>query len=717
MENELIIDQPAEKLPFDIKTILIGLWRRKFLLVGICVASIPLGILGGLQFGNRVYEAETVLLYKPEADLTDPNSQSPSLLTQMNMVKIQTNLEEARRRLQLPVTLQSLGAASGVRVQRDTDLMIIRSSWATPREAANLANTLREVFLETQSSLRKEQVARQIVDLSDRLRQVELVLTEADAALQQFTTENQVVDLDKEAQWYLDQLTELELLYEQAQIEKRSTELKIANLDRIVNDLQAKAAAESSAQGESLGDANIRLGRLRTAIHDDRELRSNKAQLEQKQAKFIQAQELYEQGLISDLEFRDAMASLESQKALTQDTDQIREWREEIDRLDKAVIPTKDSTPSGRLMQEMQLKSFNIQLDGVAVQEKAQQLEQALGKVRVKLDALPALQRRFVELRREVMARESEKEELEQLIAKAKRAHDSDKSDYLLVSEAAIPTVPVESSRRILALAIAAFGSCAGFGLVLSLELVDTRIKSPSELQLKLNVPVIGNLPEANPLNTLILEEDGSEDIESFRIMGRAIRNSVPEKGARILFVGAHDNVGVSSLIANLATNFARQEERVIAIDAQLRGSSVGPGLTELLLGKEKPDQGLGDCLSDPNCSLKKEAVHSTPYEGLTCLPRTDRATSPDKLASSRMASLLDSTSNNYDLVLIDSAPALQYVDAQSLAQWSDAIVFVVKAGTSRVPELRKVVDRLNTTGTPVIGAIMSDVDPVFLSS
>ena len=229
------------KLPFDPRTLLLGLWRRRHIPVALFLISCVVGVILSFTMGKKYYEVETVMLYKPQDETMED---SKSLFTQVNMVKILSNLQETRRRLGLSVHPNVIGASTDIFVQKNTKLMIFRTKWETAQMATDIANTLRDVFLNTQSEMKRKEAGAKITDYENRLEIVTRELHLADSALQEFNRVNEVIDLDKESQWYLEELTSIEMLYMQAVGDQRTLELQITQYEQILEELRNKPAGE-----------------------------------------------------------------------------------------------------------------------------------------------------------------------------------------------------------------------------------------------------------------------------------------------------------------------------------------------------------------------------------------------------------------------------------------------------------------------------------------
>ena len=81
------------------------------------------------------------------------------------------------------------------------------------------------------------------------------------------------------------------------------------------------------------------------------------------------------------------------------------------------------------------------------------------------------------------------------------------------------------------------------------------------------------------------------------------------------------------------------------------------------------------------------------------------------------MKEMLEDISSRYSLVLIDTPPVLSYVDAQTLAQWADGAIFVVKSRECRVASLSRAVERLEGAGVRVLGGVLNCVDQLYVKN
>jgi Mrp family chromosome partitioning ATPase/uncharacterized protein involved in exopolysaccharide biosynthesis len=711
-------ESPSPGLPVEPVTLLIGLVRRWKILAFAMVVSLVLGVVVAYTFGKQTYEAETIALYKLAERKDEGAGRTPPVSSQVWLVKIPSNLRTVSDTLQLEIDPKDLDKVFDVRVEKRTSLVFIKAQWDSAKMAANLANTLREAFFANQMDLIKADAGKEVKDLEIRLRKANQEYKEADEKLQHFVTENKIVDLNKEVQWNLDQMTALSLSLSNSKNEQDTLEIQKESLQERLETLKAKLAEEKSVttQGKSLADLNIRIERLRRRIHDDKEARKNRVELEKDEQGFLRAQELFDKGLISKQDFEKAKAEYEAQQVKTIDTDQIVEWKRQLKVLEGEVIPQKDSfkSPTQEMYQSLQLKVLDMDLQQVSLKKKITYLNAQISQIKDKLEVLTALQRQYSSLTRELGARESRKMEIEQLLDKAHKDYDAPDPGFVTVSEARPPSQSIKSNRKIIFVAVVFLGTAVGFCVMLTLELLDTTIKSGAELQNKFGTPVIGLIPNIKPPQDLLPDGTGFALIELFRIIAHGVRREVPKQGARILITSTQRGEGRTLVAANLAACLGRQDERVLVMDAQIRPMESQTDLRYMIVEDDRPLRGLGEWLSF-EVNEVEDIVWPTVLPGVECIPRIGASVTSDLLGSMRMKELLDDLTERFSLVLIDGPPVETYVDAELVAQLCDAVIFVVRSRACVSSPLKRSVERIRATQTPLPGFILNDVDRLYL--
>lgn len=285
------------------------------------------------------------------------------------------------------------------------------------------------------------------------------------------------------------------------------------------------------------------------------------------------------------------------------------------------------------------------------------------------------------------------------------------------MTTADIPTLP--SRPRVMLSTVSGFG----IGLLLSILIVgvivavsDT-VETVEQIEEALSLPVLAAVPvyKLDPAETatgtfplVTLSAPRSAAAEAYRILRTSV-NLMPVSGdGRVIgFTSCGPGEGKSSTALNLAVVFAQQGKRVVLIDADLRKPTVGQRVR-----LSQPDApGLSRFLSDPalqpeQCIQPIEAV-----SGLNVMPVQEIPPFPSELlARGRLEELVAWTRQHYDVVLIDTPPALLVTDALIVAQSLDIILLVARVGVAQRRALRRLREELRKFSDKQIAVVVNAV-------
>ncbi|MBX7187495.1 MAG: hypothetical protein K1Y01_20290 [Vicinamibacteria bacterium] len=534
-----------------------------------------IGLLVALSVGERKFVSETVLMFRPAA--AGPDDPGASVETILNLVKVPANLEQVREKLNESTPIPALASSYEVAALKNTDLVAIRATGDTAKQAADRANALREAFLLNQAKLAAEKGERQSGVVARQLEEVKAALSLADQKRIEIGIQTGIVDLEKQTGTYLQQQASMEIFYGQALADRTAVDEQNQTLEKTAAELQKKIDKEQKMAGaqEDLTSLNIRSGRLRSSIEEDRKDRAAKAELAQKEAEFKRASDLFEQGLLSKSLLDKARAEYEAQKARATDTDQIQQWKAELARLDSGVIPTKptDSASTG-ILREVMSKRLNLGLEKTAVEERVKALDASRAQIKARVEGLPELKRQLANVEREVESLEQRRRTLEDLLAKARAAGGATSADFTLVSPAIPPLFPKSSNRSLVLVAIFGLFFGAGLVLVVGVELLDTTLRSGPEVLVKAGARLLASIPRLpDDIASLPTSED-SPAFAFFRRLAYQIRRDRDDGPLRILVTTPHRGEGATFVASHLAAAFGRLDERVVYVDSRLAGVS-----------------------------------------------------------------------------------------------------------------------------------------------
>jgi len=123
---------------------------------------------------------------------------------------------------------------------------------------------------------------------------------------------------------------------------------------------------------------------------------------------------------------------------------------------------------------------------------------------------------------------------------------------------------------------------------------------------------------------------------------------------------------------------------------------------------------GLGEYLSFKT-NETADIIQPTILAGVDAVSIHTEAVIPDLLHSNRMKMLMEELKQQYSIIIAEASDVTSHVDAEVLAEYCDAVLFVIRCGRAKSEHIRKALKRLQETRIPVEGAVITDMDAAYL--
>jgi receptor protein-tyrosine kinase len=163
--------------------------------------------------------------------------------------------------------------------------------------------------------------------------------------------------------------------------------------------------------------------------------------------------------------------------------------------------------------------------------------------------------------------------------------------------------------------------------------------------------------------------------------------------------------------MGNLALAIAETGQRVLMVDADLRRPRLAEAFhldcKEGLSDIHASDIPIADFKLDPYVKRTE-----TPNLYLLSSGEADPKAVVEMPFSPRLRELFLRLRKEYDYVLIDTPPSIQFSDARILGQISDGVILVIRSGVSSRGSVALTVRRFEDDGVPIVGTILNQWQP-----
>jgi succinoglycan biosynthesis transport protein ExoP len=271
------------------------------------------------------------------------------------------------------------------------------------------------------------------------------------------------------------------------------------------------------------------------------------------------------------------------------------------------------------------------------------------------------------------------------------------------------PKKPIRP-RKVLNLSLAGLAGLL-FGVLLAflLDYLDDSMKTSEDVHRRTGLPVIGLVPDMGDAR----EKLGSIDLvsltnpeSSVSEAYRALRTSLTYARAgepiqAVLLTSAGPGEGKTTSAANLAVTLAHAGYRTLLVDGDMRH----PRLHEVF--SRENDRGLSSILA--RGEPLDGPIRETDVPGLFLLTTGPSPPNPSELLGSHaMRSFLAEARQHFDRIVFDSPPTGPVTDACVLAPLMDAVIQIVRAGTTSHRVVRKGRDQLIAVGGSHLGVLLN---------
>jgi succinoglycan biosynthesis transport protein ExoP len=318
----------------------------------------------------------------------------------------------------------------------------------------------------------------------------------------------------------------------------------------------------------------------------------------------------------------------------------------------------------------------------------------------------------LVSLEREVENNRRVVESFQSRLMEANVGSEFTSSNVQIIDRATVPKAPIKPNIQLIIVLAGLFGLAFGVVLVFIREALDDTFKTPDAIEDKLALPALGITPIVKKQKGSAIPEkqylDDSrspfaESINSIRT--GLVFSNIDNPPKTVLVTSSTGSEGKSTLAINLASAFS-QLGKTLLLEVDLRKPSIAKslaltgklGLTDLVMGTiTSADAGFKTDINGQFSIITCGTVPSNPLE---------------LLSSQKFDKVFTSLKNHFDYIILDGPPTLPVSDSCILANKVDAVVFTLKAESTKIRVAKKAVTRLQKLNANVIGTVLTVAAP-----
>lgn len=260
------------------------------------------------------------------------------------------------------------------------------------------------------------------------------------------------------------------------------------------------------------------------------------------------------------------------------------------------------------------------------------------------------------------------------------------------------------------------------------LEYFDDKIVSKFDVHRYLGLKVLGEVPQVEEEVNLLKSPQKTPLSERYHSISVLIEHSLLRRRTRnsLLITGSDKGEGKTTTSVNLAVSLAREGERVLLMDFDLRAPQIhktfglmnSKGTSSILTGSLELEHAMYDSDVDyaDNGELSwdfiEPLIHETPQSGLDVLSSGPLPSNPiQAIKSDYTQNLIDLTKNHYSIVMLDSPPLNSVVDPVILSTLVDGVLMVIESGKARTGSTQHAKHLLEDVDANILGVILNGIE------
>ncbi|MCU7551280.1 polysaccharide biosynthesis tyrosine autokinase [Chitinophagaceae bacterium LB-8] len=333
-------------------------------------------------------------------------------------------------------------------------------------------------------------------------------------------------------------------------------------------------------------------------------------------------------------------------------------------------------------------------------------LERNTTETRSKMESLPLKEQNLLEIKKQQQMKQGiynflleKREDIAMSLA-------ATISNIKVVEEAFPNKTPVSPNRKNIYLIAIIIGLAIPALIIFVSEILNDKVSSRYDVEKVTSVPIIAEIGHSLGGDTLAVKANNRSMVaEQFRIMRSNLQYVLANMPKPVLLVtSSYSGEGKSFISTNLGAVISLANKKTIILEFDIRkpkilsglGMPKKPGLTNYLLGK---------------VSLDELPIEVSGHDNLYVLPCGPVPPNPSELLlDTRIKELFLYLKQNFDVIVIDTAPVGMVSDALTLSEFADATLYLVRQRYTQKNQLGLIDELARERKLPKVSIVLNDV-------
>ena len=237
--------------------------------------------------------------------------------------------------------------------------------------------------------------------------------------------------------------------------------------------------------------------------------------------------------------------------------------------------------------------------------------------------------------------------------------------------------IPVSPNKTLTLVGAIILGLLIPFLVIYIKDLLDTKIHDEKDIK-KLKIPYLGDVPKSGSKNDLYINDgDNSNIAEAFRYIRTNINFMLDSKemGKTVFVTSTLGKEGKTFSAINLASSLAISGKKTLLLAMDLRAPKIPVYI------KIENKSGITNFIKDNTLNIGDIIVKHTIFSNLDIINSGDIPPNPvELLMSKRVEEIFSYAKENYEYVVVDTAPVGMVTDTMQISKFGDMTIYVVKA-------------------------------------